>query len=224
MYKLTNRNHYYNSNGMNNDPARARKRGYHRENDRRISERIYKPGFDTSREYNKGDGYYYDNDSDIYENEFVNDNDDRDYEYRPERRRRNRRRNDDDNLFQRVGSDIRRAWNNLRRHDDPEADYYYDDDELEARRQRTQYYADNDFDSVYNAADENSYNRYERRRRNPYDYQDEFDNRFDDFEYDRNYNSVNDNRYGNYDRGREEFDRDQRRNLRRRRARFSMDL
>jgi hypothetical protein len=222
MYKLTNRNHYYNSNGLNNDPARRKRRDFHRENDQRISERIYKPGYDTSREYNKGEGYYYNNDSDIYENEFVHDDRDRDYYYDSDNRYRRRRNNE--GFFRRVGRNVRHAWDNLRHHDDPDAGYYYyDDDELEARRQRTQYYADNDFDSAYNAEDENSYRGYERRN-SPYDYQDEFDDRFDDFERDRNYNSVNDRRYNDYDRGQNEFDLDRRRNLRKRRAKFSMDL
>lgn len=218
MYKLTNRNHYYNSNGMNNDPARTRQRGYHRENDAGISGRIYRPGYDTSREYNKGDAYHYDNDSDIYESEFINDHDDINYNNRSYRR--NRYRNDD-NFFHQVGRKIRHAWDNLRHHDDPDA--YYNDDELEARRQRTQYYSDNDFDSVYNAEDENSYSGYQRRK-SPYDYQDEFDQNFDDFEWDRNYNSVNVHDYNDYDRGRDEFDYQRRRNLRRHRSKFSMDL
>jgi hypothetical protein len=220
MYKLTNRNHYYNSNGMNNDPSRSKRRGYQRENDRSIGERIYKPGYDTTREYNRGDSYRYTNDSDIYENEFVHE-DQRDRGY--DQPRWNRRRRNEDGFFNRVGRNIRHAWDNLRHHDDPDINYYYDDDELEERRQRTRYYADNDFDSVYNAANENSYEGYERRR-NPYNYQDEFDNRFNDFEWDRNYNSVNDRRYNAYDRGRDEFDLDRKRSLRKRRAKFSMDL
>jgi len=217
-----------------------------------ISRNIYRDGYDTSREYDRG--YYndYHNNGDIYENEFVNANQYSEYDQNydsphPEPRKRNR-----GNFFSRIGNNIREAWHELRHHDDTDVNYdpedigypreYGDDNrsfynrsgeiyDRERRRQHTQYYADNDWnslydaaddwDSVYNAADENSYTGYARRRNNTSnDWRYDFDHRDS---YNNDYNAVNGNDYDDYERGRREFENDKRRReLRRRRARFSM--
>jgi hypothetical protein len=173
----------------------------------------------SSGNYNRRHRGY--GDSDIYEDEFVNESRDNERYFSRSRNGGHNYNNSngdrDRNIFQRAGDKIKEVWNDWR-DDDRDYDDYEDND----------YYYEQGGDDDYayaNRYNQSSGNRQPNRQRGirSSNFENEgnygFNRRESSFGH---YNGLNDNNYNDYNRGRREFSGDNRRSgFRRRRREYS---